>query len=250
MSPAQHSKFTTTCLHTPQQKIQRSIVQGSFPFHYATHLVCPRQTNNVEQTLPTVCWFTSWIPVTRIRNKRFRTKRVSEELVNNPSNTINLDENHKTRRVSDLTEKGKGAFTEKYVMFCQELEALWWDIESQSLKITTSPNELQQLQTVKDKLVESYANYRRLTDGYLEFLKGQKRQEDINACNPTLIIRLSTVELAIATSTKTSNSKRTSHSGSSNVSDMSSLARRKHANADVAKSKIAFIEQHSLILQQ
>lgn len=109
--------------------------------------------------------------------------------------------------------------------------------------------ELQQLQTVKDKHVESYTNYRRLTDGYLEFLKGQERQKDIDACNSTLIIRLSKVELGIATSTKTSDSKRTPHSGISNVSEMSSLARRKRAFAEVAKSKIAFIEKHSLILQ-
>ncbi|XP_076074970.1 uncharacterized protein LOC143045968 [Mytilus galloprovincialis] len=55
---------------------------------------------------------------------------------------------------------------------------------------------------------------------------------------------------AKSTKTKTSRGKKTSHSGSSNVSDMSSLARRKRAKAEAAKSKIAFVEKHALILQQ
>ena len=35
------------------------------------------------------------------------------ELLQNPSNTTPSDENVETRRVCDLTEKGKGVYTEK-----------------------------------------------------------------------------------------------------------------------------------------
>ncbi|XP_052062914.1 uncharacterized protein LOC127702663 [Mytilus californianus] len=192
---------------------------------------------------------------------------VPEELIENPSNTTHLDENPETRRVRDLTEKGKGAFTEKRDKFCQELEALWSDVESQLSEVTTPPNKIQQILTAQDNLVKACTNYRRLTDEYLDFLKRTRTldsQKDIDACNLTLDIRLSKVDHALetlhehrldltkakSTKTKTSKSKKTSHSGSSNVSDMSSLARRKRAKAEAAKSKIAFVEQHALILQQ
>ncbi|XP_052091094.1 uncharacterized protein LOC127727986 [Mytilus californianus] len=189
------------------------------------------------------------------------------ELLENPSNTTHSDENPETRRVRDLTEKGKGAFTEKRDKFCQEQEALWTDIESQLLEVTTPPNELQQLLTAQDKLVKACNNYRRLTDEFLDFLKRTRTsesQKEIEACNLSLGFRLSKVELVMeklhehrlaltkakSTKTKTSKGKKTSHSGSSNVSDMSSLARRKRAKAEAAKSKIAFVEKHALILHQ
>ncbi|XP_071151786.1 merlin-like [Mytilus edulis] len=189
------------------------------------------------------------------------------ELLQNPSNTTHLDENPETRRVRDLTEKGKGAYTEKRNKFCEELEVLWSDITTQLLEITTPPNELQQVLTAQDNLVKACTNYRRLTDEYLDFLKRTRTldsQKDIDACNLTLDLRLSKVELAMdslhehrlaltkakSTKTKTSRGKKTSHSGSSNVSDMSSLARRKRAKAEAAKSKIAFVEKHALIIQQ
>ncbi|XP_076078783.1 uncharacterized protein LOC143048795 [Mytilus galloprovincialis] len=192
---------------------------------------------------------------------------VTEEPIENPSITTHVDENPETRRVRDLTEKGKGVYTEKRNKFCEELEALWSDITTQLLEITTPPNELQQVLTSQDNLVKACTNYRRLTDEYLDFLKRTRTldsQKDIDACNLTLDLRLSKVELAMeslhehrlaltkakSTKTKTSKGKKTSHSGSSNVSDMSSLARRKRAKAEAAKSKIAFVEQHSLILQQ
>ncbi|XP_071161241.1 uncharacterized protein [Mytilus edulis] len=194
---------------------------------------------------------------------------VTEEPIENPSITTHVDENSETRRVRDLTEKGKGVYTEKRNKFCEELEALWSDITTQLLEITTPPNELQQVLTTQDNLVKACTNYRRLTDEYLDFLKRTRTldsQKDIDACNLTLDLRLSKVDLAMeslhehrlaltkakSTKTRTSGSKgkKTSHSGSSNVSDMSSLARRKRAKAEAAKSKIAFVEQHSLILQQ
>ncbi|XP_076071647.1 uncharacterized protein LOC143043034 [Mytilus galloprovincialis] len=189
------------------------------------------------------------------------------ELLQNPSNTIQSDENPESRRVRDLTEKGQGAFTEKRDKFCQELEALWADIESQLLEVTAPPNDLQRLLTVQDKLVKACNNYRRLTDEYLEFLKRTRTlesQKEIDACKLSLDLRLSKVELVMeklhehrlaltnakSTKTKTSKGKKTSRSGSSNVSDMSSLARRKRAKAEAAKSKIAFVEKHAIILQQ
>ncbi|XP_076102597.1 uncharacterized protein LOC143071864 [Mytilus galloprovincialis] len=189
------------------------------------------------------------------------------ELLENPSNTSQSDETPEARRVRDLTEKGQGAFTEKRDKFCQELEALWADIESQLLEVTTPPNDLQQLLTVQDKHVKACNNYRRLTDEYLDFLKRTRTlesQKEIDACKLSLDLRLSKVELVMeklhehrlaltkakSTKTKTSRGKKTSHSGSSNVSDMSSLARRKRAKAEAAKSKIAFVEKHALILQQ
>lgn len=52
------------------------------------------------------------------------------------------------------------------------------------------------------------------------------------------------------TKTRTSMVKQNSHSGSSNASDMSSLALRKRTNAETAKSKIAFTEKHALIIKQ
>ncbi|XP_076113586.1 uncharacterized protein LOC143081749 [Mytilus galloprovincialis] len=189
------------------------------------------------------------------------------ELLENPSNTSQSDETPEARRVRDLTEKGQGAFTEKRDKFCQELEALWADIESQLLEVTTPPNDLQQLLTVQDKLVKACNNYRRLTDEYLDFLKRTRTlesQKEIDACKLSLDLRLSKVELVMeklhehrlaltkakSTKTKTSKGKKTSRSGSSNVSDMSSLARRKRAKAEAAKSKIAFVEKHAIILQQ
>ena len=122
------------------------------------------------------------------------------ELLQNPSNTTHLDENSETRRVRDLTEKGKGAYTEKRNKFCEELEALWSDITTQLLEITTPPNELQQVLTAQDNLVKACTNYRRLTDEYLDFLKRTRTldsQKDIDACNLTLDLRLSKVELAM-----------------------------------------------------
>ncbi|XP_076071585.1 uncharacterized protein LOC143042967 [Mytilus galloprovincialis] len=189
------------------------------------------------------------------------------EILENLSNTSQSDEIPEARRVRDLTEKGQGAFTEKRDKFCQELEALWTDIESKLLEVTTPPNELQQLLTAQDKLVKACNNYRRLTDEYLDFLKRTRTlesQKEIDACKLSLDFRLSKVELVMeklheqrlaltkskSTKTKTSKGKKTSRSGSSNVSDMSSLARRKRAKAEAAKSKIAFVEKHAIILQQ
>ncbi|XP_076101209.1 uncharacterized protein LOC143071003 [Mytilus galloprovincialis] len=83
------------------------------------------------------------------------------EILENPSNTSQSDEIPEARRVRDLTEKGQGAFTEKRDKFCQELEALWTDIESQLLEVTTPPNELQQLLTAQDKLVKACNNYQK-----------------------------------------------------------------------------------------
>ncbi|XP_076109444.1 uncharacterized protein LOC143078471 [Mytilus galloprovincialis] len=111
------------------------------------------------------------------------------ELLENPSNTSQSDETPEARRVRDLTEKGQGAFTEKRDKFCQELEALWADIESQLLEVTTPPNDLQQLLTVQDKLVKACNNYRRLTDEYLDFLKRTRTlesQKEIDAFYQTI----------------------------------------------------------------
>ncbi|XP_071136823.1 uncharacterized protein [Mytilus edulis] len=122
------------------------------------------------------------------------------ELLENPSNTSQSDETPEARRVRDLTEKGRGAFTEKRDKFCQELEALWADIESQLLEVTTPPNDLQQLLTVQDKLVKACNNYRRLTDEYLDFLKRTRTlesQKEIDACKLSLDLRLSKVELVM-----------------------------------------------------
>ena len=190
---------------------------------------------------------------------------VTEEPIENPSITTHIDENPETRRVRDLTEKGKGAYTERRNKFCEELEVLWSDITTQLSEITTPPNELQQVLTAQDNLVKACTNYRRLTNEYLDFLKRTRTldsQKDIDACNLTLDLRLSKVELAMdslhehrlaltkskSTKTRTSGSKgkKTSRSGSSNVSDMSSLAQRKRAKAEAAKSKIAFVENMPL----
>ncbi|XP_076082666.1 uncharacterized protein LOC143053771 [Mytilus galloprovincialis] len=189
------------------------------------------------------------------------------ELLQNPSKTTNVDENAETRRVRELTEKGQGAFIEKRDKFYHDLEALWSNLDSQLLETTKPPNDLQQLLTAQDKIVQACTKYRRLTDEYLTFLKNTKTLDslqDIDTCKFSTDIRLSKVELAIetlhehrlaltqakSTRTKTSKGKKSSHSGSSNVSDMSSLARRKRAKAEAAKSKIAFVEKHALILQQ
>ncbi|XP_071122109.1 uncharacterized protein [Mytilus edulis] len=189
------------------------------------------------------------------------------ELLQNPSNTTLSDENVETRRVRDLTEKGKGVFTEKRDKFCQEIETLWSDVEPQLLEITKPPKELQQLLTVQDKLIKACTNYRRLTDEYLDFLKRTRTlesQKDIDACNLSLDFRLSRVELVMetlhehrlaltkakSTKTKTSRGKKSSHSGSSNVSDISSLARKKRAKAEAARTQIAFAEKQALLLKQ
>ncbi|XP_076109616.1 uncharacterized protein LOC143078648 [Mytilus galloprovincialis] len=189
------------------------------------------------------------------------------ELLQYPSKTTNVDENAETRRVRELTEKGQGAFIEKRDKFYHDLEALWSNLESRLLETTNPTNDLQQLLTAQDKIVQACTNYRRLTDEYLKFLKNTKTLDslqDIDTCKFSTDIRMSKVELAIetlhehrlaltqakSTRTKTSKGKKSSHSGSSNVSDMSSLARRKRAKAEAAKSKIAFVEKHALILQQ
>ena len=189
------------------------------------------------------------------------------ELLENPSSTSQSDETPEARRVRDLTEKGQGAFTEKRDKFCQELEALWADIESQLLEVTTPPNDLQQLLTVQDKLVKACNNYRRLTDEYLDFLKRTRTlesQKEIDACKLSLDLRLSKVELVMeklhehrlaltkakSTKTKTSRGKKSSHSGSSHVSDISSLARKKRAKAEAARTQIAFAEKQALLLKQ
>ncbi|XP_076089919.1 uncharacterized protein LOC143061943 [Mytilus galloprovincialis] len=226
-----------------------------------------QQTNNVEQTLPIYIMDPSHAE--QQEEVQPPEGDVTEEPIENPSITTHVDENPETRRVRDLTEKGKGVYTEKRNKFCEELEALWSDITTQLLEITTPPNELQQVLTTQDNLVKACTNYRRLTDEYLDFLKRTRTldsQKDIDACNLTLDLRLSKVELAMeslhehrlaltkakSTKTRTSGSKgkKTSRSGSSNVSDMSSLARRKRAKAEAAKSKIAFVEKHAIILQQ
>ncbi|XP_052081320.1 uncharacterized protein LOC127719308 isoform X2 [Mytilus californianus] len=192
---------------------------------------------------------------------------VVKEQIENPSATTPLDENAKTRRVRELNEKGQGAFTEKRDKFYHDLEVLWSDLEFHLLETTTPSNDLQQLQTAQDKIVQACTNYRRLTDEYLKFLKNTRTLDslkDIDTCKLPTYIRMSKVDLAIetlhehrltltkvkSTKTKTSKGKKTSHSGSSNVSDMSSLARGKRAKAETAKSKIAFAEKHTLILKQ
>ncbi|XP_076084371.1 uncharacterized protein LOC143055113, partial [Mytilus galloprovincialis] len=192
---------------------------------------------------------------------------VTEEPEENPSKTTNLDENAETRRVRELTEKGQGAFIEKRDKFYHDLEALWSNLESRLLETTNPPNDLQQLLTAQDKIVQACTNYRRLTDEYLKFLKNTKTLDslqDVDTCKFSTDIRMSKVDLAIETShehrltltrakstkTRTSKGKTTSHSGSSHASDMSSLARRKRAKAESARSKIAFAEQEAALLKQ
>ncbi|XP_071139793.1 merlin-like [Mytilus edulis] len=171
------------------------------------------------------------------------------ELLQNPSNTTHLDENPETRRVRDLTEKGKGAFTEKRDKFCQELEALWADIESQLLEVTTPPNDLQQLLAVQDKLVKACYNYRRLTDEYLDFLKRTRTlesQKEIDACKLSLDLRLSQVELAMeklhehrlaltkakSTKTKTSRGSNVRRTSPVRQNEMEQEASRKQAEME------------------
>ncbi|XP_052103849.1 uncharacterized protein LOC127737302 [Mytilus californianus] len=192
---------------------------------------------------------------------------VSKEQIENPSTTTPLDEDAETRRVRELTEKGQGVFTEKRDKFYHDLEALWSDLESQLLETTTPPNDLQQLLTAQDRIVQACTNYRRLTDEYLKFLKNTRTLDslqDIDTCKLSTDIRMSKVDLAIetlhehrltltkakSTKTKTSKGKKTSHSGSSNVSNMSSLAQRKRAKAEAARSQIAFAEKQALLLKQ
>ncbi|XP_071142064.1 uncharacterized protein [Mytilus edulis] len=55
---------------------------------------------------------------------------------------------------------------------------------------------------------------------------------------------------AKSTKTKTSRGKKSSHSGSSHVSDISSLARKKRAKAEAARTQIAFAEKQALLLKQ
>ena len=114
------------------------------------------------------------------------------------------------------------------------------------------PEELVENPSNTTHLDENLSNYRRLTDEYMDFLKRTRTfdcQKD--SCNLSFDIRLSKVDLATetlnehrlaltkarSTTTKTCKGKKTSHSGSSNVSDMSSLAQRKRAKAEAAKSK-------------
>ncbi|XP_071147619.1 MAP7 domain-containing protein 2-like [Mytilus edulis] len=192
---------------------------------------------------------------------------VTEEIEENPSKTTNVDENAETRRVRELTEKGQGAFIEKRDKFYHDLEALWSNLESQLLETAKPPNDLQQLLTAQDKIVQACTKYRRLTDEYLTFLKNTKTLDslqDIDTCKFSTDIRMSKVELAIetlhehrltltkakSTKTRTSKGKTTSHSGSSHVSDISSLARKKRAKAEAARTQIAFAEKQALLLKQ
>ncbi|XP_071167095.1 uncharacterized protein [Mytilus edulis] len=192
---------------------------------------------------------------------------VTEEPEENPSETTNLGESAETRRVRELTERGQGAFIEKRDKFYNDLEALWSNLESRLLETTKAPNDLQQLLTAQDKIVQACTNYRRLTDEYLQFLKSTKTLDslqDIDTCKLSTDIRMSKVDLAIealhehrltltkakSTKTRTSKGKKSSHSGSSHASDMSSLARRKRAKAESARSKIAFAEQEAALLKQ
>ena len=118
---------------------------------------------------------------------------------------------------------------------------------------------------VQDKLVKVCTNYRRLTNEYLDFLKITRTLDSLkyiveDACNLSLDIRLSKVDLTMetlhehrialtkaeSTKTKTSKRKKTSHGGSFFVSNMSSLARRKRAKVEAAKSKITFAEKRCL----
>ncbi|XP_071123362.1 uncharacterized protein [Mytilus edulis] len=192
---------------------------------------------------------------------------VTEEPEENPSETTNLGESAETRRVRELTKRGQEAFIEKRDKFYNDLEALWSNLESRLLETTKPPNDLQQLLTAQDKIVQACTNYRRLTDEYLQFLKGTKTLDslqDIDTCKLSTGIRMSKVDLAIealhehrltltkakSTKTRTSKGKKSSHSGSSHASDMSSLARRKRAKAESARSKIAFAEQEAALLKQ
>ena len=133
--------------------------------------------------------------------------------------------------------------------------------------MTTPINELQQMLTAEDKILQACTHYRKRTDEYLNFLKKTRTSEslkNIDTCNQSSEIWLSKIDLAMETlrehhlaltkakftKTRTSMVKQNSHSGSSNASDMSSLALRKRANAEAAKSKIAFAEKHALIIKQ
>lgn len=71
----------------------------------------------------------------------------------------------------DLTEKGHEAFTEKHDKFCEELEALRSDLELQLLEMTTPINELQQMLTAEDKILQACTHYRKRTYEYLNFLR-------------------------------------------------------------------------------
>ena len=102
---------------------------------------------------------------------------VSKELLENPSNTTQLDDNPESKRMLDLTEKDMKHSQRN--MTSEELEALRSDLELQLLEMTTPINELQQLLTADNKILQACTHYRKRTDEYPNFLKKTRTSESL-----------------------------------------------------------------------
>ncbi|XP_068209384.1 uncharacterized protein [Palaemon carinicauda] len=172
-----------------------------------------------------------------------------------------------TRNARSLPQRGQEAYIERRNKFCQQLEDLWSEIQPQLEEVRTPPNDVQLLLEAQEKLLQSYTKHQRLVDEYGAFLKGMKTLEsikDLNACTSLTEVRSTKVNLVITllhdhfrnltqaqyTKSRSSKSIRTSESGCSRGSDLSSLARRKRAKAEAARVKIAYAEKQAMIFKQ
>ena len=170
-------------------------------------------------------------------------------------------------RIRKLTEKGLEAYNEKRDKYCQEIEQLWRTVDHVLEEAKTLPEQLQDLLTLKEKLLHAYTPYRRHMDMYLTFLQGirsiesaedltsytglaEVRKDKFNTVLESLEEHRIALTPAKSVRSKETKSRRTSRDGSSTASSMSSLAKRKRAKAEAAKAKIIFAEKQATIIKQ
>ena len=125
----------------------------------------------------------------------------------------------------------------------------------------TTPEYTEALLATADSLDRNYAKYKGHVDDYITFLEGTRTEEsseDLDSFNALAEIREAKVNAVLKSlqdrqgalkrpKSVRSKSRHSSQSGSSQISDVSSLARRKRAKAEALKAKIAFIKKEAEI---
>ena len=164
-------------------------------------------------------------------------------------------------RLRTLTERGAEAYIKNKDKFCRYLDKQWSVLEKMCQEAGTTPLQIETLLATEESLGLAYNKYTGHADAYISFLKETRTEESFedldvfNSLNRPRVAKVTAVlkslqdqqDISKRPKSVRSKSRHSSQSGSSVLSDVSSLARRKRAKAEAARAKIAFVEKEAAL---
>ena len=144
-------------------------------------------------------------------------------------------------RLRTLTERGEDAYVKNRDKFCKVIERSWTTINSMCQEAGTIPENLDSLSDAEETLDRAFVKYKGHVEQYIDFLKGTRTQQsdhDLDTFDDLARLRHTKISAVLRSlqdrqealkrpKSVRSKSRHSSQSGSSQISDVSSLARRK-----------------------